>query len=356
MVGGAGRPADRPVSRDAPIAVAAIRRVLVRAPNWLGDTVMAVPTLRALHQALPDAELWCLGPWAPTILEAEPGVARRLDYPREWAARRALAGELRRAGVDLALLLPNSFESALHAWLAGARWRVGYAGDGRRALLTHAVPAPGGRAHQVAVYLDLLRVLGVAATPAPPTLHVGPARRDEARRLLGAIGLGGRKVAVGIQLGAAFGPSKLWPLDRVAALAVALEREGTPVVFLGSPTAAPLLEGVARELPGPVRSLIGRDHPALLPALLAELGLLVSPDSGPAHVAAAVGVPVVALFGPTDPRLAAPMGEGHVALWRRPPCAPCFLPRCPIDHRCLRDLGVDEVLAAVRARFGRPAE
>jgi heptosyltransferase-2 len=354
VVGGAGRAADRPVSRAAPIAVAAIRRVLVRTPNWLGDTVMAVPTLRALRQALPDAELWCVGPWAPTILEAEPGMTRRLDYPRTWGARGALAGELRRAGVDLAVLLPNSFESALHAWLAGARWRVGYAGDGRRALLTHALATPDGRAHQVTVYLDLLRVLRVAAPPAPPTLHVSPARRDEARRLLDTTGLGGGSGAVGIQLGAAFGPSKLWPPDRVAALAAALEREGTPVVFLGSPTAAPLLGDVARALPGPVRSLVGRDHPALLPALLAELGCLVSPDSGPAHVAAAVGVPVVTLFGPTDPRLAAPMGEGHAALWRRPPCAPCFRPRCPIDHRCLRDLGVAEVLAAVRARFGRP--
>jgi lipopolysaccharide heptosyltransferase II len=354
VVGGAGRAADRPVSRDAPLALAAIRRVLVRAPNWLGDTVMAIPTLRALRQALPDAEVWCLGPWAPTILEAEPGLTRRLDYPRTWGARRALARELRRAGVDLAVLLPNSFESAFHAWLAGARWRVGYAGDGRRPLLTHALAAPGGRTHQVAVYFDLLRVLPVAGPPPPPTLHVSPARRAEARRLLGAIGLGEGKGAVGIQLGAAFGPSKLWPPDRVAALAAALEGAGTPVVFLGSPTAAPLLERVARELPGPVRTLVGRDHPALLPALLAELGLLVSPDSGPAHVAAAVGIPVVALFGPTDPRLTAPMGEGHVAVWRRPPCAPCFLPRCPVDHRCLRDLGVADVQAAVRARLGRP--
>jgi heptosyltransferase-2 len=354
VVGGAGR-APGPVSRETPIAASAIRRVLVRAPNWLGDTVMAVPTLRALRQALPDAELWCLGPWVPTILEGEPGLTRRLDYPRAWGARRALAGELRRAGVDLAVLLPNSFESAFHAWLAGARWRLGYAGDGRRALLTHALAAPGARVHQVARYLDLLRVLRVAGPAAPPTLCVSAARRDEARRLLGAVGLGGRTETVGIQLGAALGPSKLWPPDRMAALAAALEGEGTPVVFLGSPAAAPLLADVARWLPGPVRSLVGRDHAALLPALLAELGCLVSPDSGPAHVAAAVGVPVVALFGPTDPRLTAPTGDGHAALWRRPPCAPCFLPRCPIDHRCLRDLGVAEVLAAVRARSGRPA-
>src|SRR5262249_17786087 len=156
--------------------------------------------------------------------------------------------------------------------------------------------------------------------------------------------------AVGTQLGAALGPSKLWPPEHVAALARPLEAEGPPVVFLGSPAAAPLLEAIGRAAGHSVRSLVGRDHPALLPALLAELRLLVAPDSGPAHVAAAVGVPVVALFGPTDPRLTAPAGAGHAALWRRPPCAPCFLADCPVDHRCLRGLGVEEVLAAVRAR------
>jgi heptosyltransferase II len=339
------------VSDTTSLPTGAIRRALVRAPNWLGDTVMAIPTVRALGRALPGAELWCLGSWVPAVLEAEPGVARRLEYPRDWPARWALAGELRRAGIDLVLLLPNSLESALHAWLTGARLRVGYAGDGRTALLTHAMPAPDGRRHQVAVYLELLRALGVTAAPALPTLEPTGARRDEARRLLGEVGVAAGGQAVGIQLGAALGPSKLWPPDRLADLAGALEREGTPVVFLGSPAAAPLLETVSRVADRPVRSLVGRDHPALLPALLAELRLLVAPDSGPAHVAAAVGVPVVALFGPTDPRLTAPSGDTHAALWRRPPCAPCFLAHCPIDHRCLRKLDVDEVLAAVRARL-----
>jgi ADP-heptose:LPS heptosyltransferase len=165
-------------------------------------------------------------------------------------------------------------------------------------------------------------------------------------------GADGRAVAV--QLGAAFGPSKLWPAARLASLAAALERDGIPVVFLGGPTAGPLRDAVERAGGKPVRSLVGRDHPALLPALLARFALLVAPDSGPAHVAAAVGVPVVTLFGPTDPRLTAPLGPGH-ALWRRPPCGPCFLPRCPIDHRCLRDLEVEEVLAAVRALHGTRA-
>jgi lipopolysaccharide heptosyltransferase II len=334
----------------------AIRRVLLRAPNWLGDTVMAVPTVRAIRRALPDAELWVLGPWVTTVLEAEPTIDRRLAHPREWPDRWRLARSLRQAGIDLAVLLPNSFESALHARLAGARVRVGYAGDGRSPLLTHAVRPPSERRHQVALYLDLLRPLGLASPAGPPTLHVTPARQAEARVLLERIGLGPGARVVGIQLGAAFGPSKLWAPERLARLATTLEGEGTPAVFLGGPSASGLLEAVAAAMPHAPRSLVGQDHPALLPALLRELAVLVAPDSGPAHVAAAVGVPVVALFGPTDPRLTAPVGDGHAALWSRPPCAPCFRPVCAIDHRCLVAITVEEVLGAVRARLGgRPA-
>jgi heptosyltransferase-2 len=316
---------------------------------------MAVPALRALRRALPGAELWVLGPWAPALLEAEPGLGRCLEAPVGWRARWATARALRAAPPDVAVLLPNSFASALEARLAGARARIGYAGDGRTALLTHPVPPPSGRVHQVAAYLGLLEVLGVADPPTPPRLHVAPARHDEASALVRSVGVTATAGAVAIQLGAAFGPSKLWPADRLAALAAALERDGRTVVFLGGPTAGPLLAAVAHARGEPVRSLVGRDHPALLPALLACFAVLVAPDSGPAHVAAAVGVPVVTLFGPTDPRLTAPLGPGHAPLWRRPPCGPCFLPRCPIDHRCLRGLEVDEVLAAVRERSGARA-
>lgn len=342
-------------ARWTPIAPATVRRVLVRCPNWLGDTVMAVPTIQALRAALPDAEVWCLGPWVEAILGDEPGIARRLAVPPAWRERLALAGRLRRAGVDLALLLPGSFESALAAWMAGARRRVGYAGDGRTRLLTHPVAPPEGFHHQVDAYLALLAPLGVRPAATVPTLRVSLAGRVAARRLLRSVGVQPGDRAVGIQLGAAFGASKLWPAVRLGALAVALEGRGVPTVFLGGASAMPLLAAVEASTGRPVRSLVGRDRPALLPALLAELGVLVAPDSGPAHVAAAVGVPVVALFGPTDPRLTAPVGDRHAAVWAKPACAPCFLSGCPIDHRCMEAIDVDDVLRAVLERLGVPS-
>lgn len=331
-----------------------IRRVLVRAPNWLGDTVMALPLLRALRGALPDATLCCLGPWAEPLLEAEPGIERPGPYPRGWPARFRAARRL--APSDVALVLPNSFAAAVEARLAGARARVGYAADGRGWLLTHALPAPAGIGHQAAEFLGLLRPLGIGPALIPAMLHVAPGRRAEARRLLAEVAVA-PGAGVGIQLGAAFGGSKLWPPARLGELAARLEEARVPAVFLGAPGAVDLLRGVREAMGRPARSLVGRDHPALLPALLAEFAVVVSPDSGPAHVAAATGVPVVALFGPTDPRRTAPLGDGHAVIWRRPPCAPCFQPRCPIDHRCLGTVTVDEVFAAVLDRLAasRPA-
>jgi len=324
----------------------AIERVLVRFPNWLGDTVMALPTLRALRAALPGAELWCLGPWVGTILETEPGIARRLVPPGRVGARLVQARRLRQARFDVALILPNSFETALAGWLSGARWRVGY-GEGRDALLTHALPAQSVQVHQVTGYLGLLAPFGVDASPTPPTLGIDAARRVEARRLLGELGVPLGEPRVGLQLGAALGPAKLWAPARIAALAARLAARGIHPVLLGGPQARGLADAVQAAGAEPIRSLVGRDRPALLAALIAELDALVGADSGPAHVAAAVGVPTVTLFGPTDPRLTAPLGPGQQALWHQPACGPCFLRECPIDHRCLGAIEVSEAEAAV---------
>jgi heptosyltransferase-2 len=308
---------------------------------------MALPTVRALRAAAPAAEIWCAGPWAETILASEEGVARRLATPRRLAARLAQARSWRPARFDAAVVLPNSFETALAAWLSGARIRIGRSGDGRDGLLTHALPPEPGIPHQVGEYLRLLAPLGIDAAETPPTLPVAAADRREARALLADVGIRPGEPAVGLQLGAALGPSKLWPPGRLAALAGRLEGRGVRAVFLGDPGARALLRDVTAAAAGPVRSLVGRDRPALLPALLAELDALVAADSGPAHVAAAVGRPCVTLFGPTDPRLTAPAGPAQRVVWRPPPCAPCFLARCPIDHRCLDAIQADEVEAAL---------
>jgi heptosyltransferase-2 len=322
--------------------------IVVRTPNWLGDTVMAIPMLAALRAAEPDARITLVGRWA-TLLAGQGVADVALPYPRPLALRRRLARALAADRVDVAVLLPSSIESALAAWRWRAARRVGYATDGRAALLTDALPLPAPRQHQVDEYGALLAPLGVTDVAAAPawTLRRDAAMDAEIAQLLADAGAEADARLVGLHLGAAFGSSKLWPADAFGRLARRLAAIGLTPMLLGTADDAATATAVTRAAGGPVASLVGRDRPALLPRLLARLRCLVSGDTGVAHLAAAVGVATVTLFGPTDRRLTAPRGRDSRTLDRGAPCAPCFLPRCPIDHVCLTRIEPDEVLHQV---------
>jgi lipopolysaccharide heptosyltransferase II len=327
--------------------------IAVRLPNWLGDTVMAVPSLVAVRAAWPEARVLAAGPWAPLL--AGQGLADvLLDYPRAWGGRLRAADAVARFAPELALVLPNSIESALAARYCGARRRVGYAGGGRSWLLTDAVAPPAPRPHQVDEYLLLAERAGAPVTTREPRLAppAGDApERVEARRLLEAAGVPPRGACsrIGVQLGAAYGPAKLWPLERLIDFCRLLQaRDATPVL-LGAPGDAASAAAITAAVPAP--SLVGRDRPALLPAVLAELDALVSGDTGVGHLAAALGTPAVTLFGPTDPRLSAPRGRA-VVVTHAVPCAPCFYRACPIEHPCLRGVTAAEVHARALALLG----
>jgi heptosyltransferase-2 len=338
-----------------PIDPTEIQELVVRAPNWLGDSIMALPTLRALRAGVPHGRITLVGPWAE--LFRDQAVADQVvTYPRSLLRRLAFTRSLRARGPDTSLLLPNSFESALVAWRWGARYRIGFATDGRSWLLTHPVPPPRPRHHQVDEYLKLLEVFNIRLVETAPIWNLTPGVEDTAvAELLRAAGIAEGTSLVGLHLGAAFGPSKLWPLERWASLAAELERNGLTPVLLGSPAESEAASEVLKRGPTPLASLVGRDTPALLPRLLSRLTLLVSGDTGVAQLAAALDVAVVVLFGPTDPRLTAPRGRRVRAIAKHVPCAPCFLTQCPIDHPCMRGIGVDEVLAAARSLAGTPA-
>jgi heptosyltransferase-2 len=328
-----------------------VTHLIVRLPNWLGDTVMALPALRALRSGLDGRRITLVGPWAPLL--AGQGVADGcVAYPRGARKRLAAARELRRLAGDTVLLLPNSIESALAAWLWGARWIIGYATDGRGRLLSHALAPPVPRRHQVDEYLGLLAPLGIDHAEATPRwIPGGDAENQRLEALLPSGGVNARP-RIGIHLGAAFGPSKIWPSELITTLCRELGPRRLVPVLLGTPSEEAIANGIVAAAGGDLVSLVGRDSPELLPGLLARLDVLVSMDTGVAHLAAAVGVPVVALFGPTDPGLTAPRGAGISVIWKPPPCAPCFLPECPIEHPCMRAITMEEVLEAVEARVG----
>jgi len=322
--------------------------VLVRLPNWLGDTVMALPALHGLRAARPGACVVAVGRWASLL--AGQGVADALvPYPWAGGNRWRLAASLRGMRADAAILLPNSFGSALAARLWGARMRLGYDTDLRRALLTHAVPLPSPRVHQVDEYRGLLESAGVGVPETDPAWRLGEdaAAGAAVSALLEECGISGGARAVGLHLGAAFGSSKQWPAAAFGEAASRLRERGLRPILLGSPADTEMAGAVSTCAGWAIPSLVARDQLELLPRLLARLACLVSSDTGVAHLAAAVGTPTVTLFGPTDPRLTAPRSRAARRVDGRAPCAPCFLPRCPIEHVCMRDITAASVVEAV---------
>ena len=328
-------------------------RLIVRLPNWLGDTVMAVPTLRALREAWPDSRVLLAGPWAQML--AGQGVADVLvTYPRDWRGRLATADTVRTFRADLAVLLPNSLEAAIAARYWGPRRRVGFAVGGRTLLLTDPVPPPSMRMHQVDEYLCLAEHLSAPIETHIPRL-AAPANDEagaRARELLDEVAapVGAR---VGLHVAAEYGPAKLWPLPRVIEGCRALAAAGLTPILLGTRRDASRAEAVIAATG--VASLVGRDDPTVLPGLLAALDALIAGDTGVSHLAAALGTPVATLFGPTDPTLSAP--RGPVTMLRHPvPCAPCFYRACPIEHPCLDGITAAQVVEAVVAMLAnRPA-
>lgn len=327
--------------------------LVVRTPNWLGDTVLALPALRALRAARPAARLSLIGRWAPLL--AGQGVGDvLLPYPRGFTARRRFARALRGERPSLAVLLPNSFEAAAAAWRWGARRRLGFDTDARRMLLTDPVPMPSPRLHQAEEYAVLLAGLDIAVVDTTPvwTLGEDAAADREVTELLDGVGVAKDAPLIGLHLGAAFGSSKLWPAEAFGRLAARLAAGGLEPLLLGSGADSAVAAAVLQAAGQPVASLVGRDRPVLLARLLARLDCLVSGDTGVAHLAAALGVPTVTLFGPTDSRLTAPRSAKARILEGPAPCAPCFLPVCPIDHVCLRAIGPEAVEAGVRSAVG----
>lgn len=322
--------------------------LLVRAPNWLGDTVMAQPALAGLRAAMPEATITVIGRWA-SVLRGQGVADALLDYPAP-AARRRFARALADVRPEMALVLPNSFESARAAQGWGARRRVGFDTDARGLYLTHRVPLPEPRRHQIDEYRLLVEALDVPAPLTVPRLRRrdDPAAEAEVDALLAIAGGGGARPLVGLHLGAAAGPAKRWEEGAWAALAEHVARAGSRPLLLGAPSDAPIAAAVQDLSATPPASLVGQDRPALLPHLFARLACLVSADTGVAHLAAALGVPTVTLFGPTDPRLTAPRAARAVVLAPGAPCAPCFLSACPIDHVCMRAIGADAVAERVR--------
>jgi heptosyltransferase-2 len=327
-------------------------RLVIRAPNWLGDAVMALPALAAVRATMPETRI---------VVAAHAGVAPVFEEETQAASDEVMSIPDRGREIDLlaagkfdaALLLTNSFRSAWAARRAGIPERWGFAVQVRRALLTRAVPRPRERVHQSAYYAALVRGLEIDVVESVPRISI---REDTARRadaILAKHAVTAATPLVGFAPGAAYGHAKRWPPPRVAQVIARVSTERHAVCVLvgaegdrdaGREIESALPPGVA------VVNLMGRTDLRQLAGVLARCSAFVSNDSGAMHLAAAVGVPVTAIFGPTDERVTSPLGN-HDVLVHQVFCRPCMLRDCPIDHRCMKGITVDAVFDAVSARL-----
>lgn len=341
-----------------------MNRVVVLAPNWLGDAIMALPAIGALRRWYPRAHLAVAARAAVApVLSMAAGVDEVIALAgrgawRDGAGRRADAARIAQGRFDAGLLLPNSFHAAWLLRRAGVPERWGYRRDLRGLLLTRGVARPPGRVTQAGYYAALVTALGGPEADMTASLTVAPRDRERANDLLRSHGWAGGPL-IGFAPGAAFGPAKRWPPDRVAAVASQLARQtGAAPVFVGAAgdlgTIAQVLAAYARAGSAPAAiDLGGRTDLPVLAGVLAACAAVLSNDSGTMHLAAAIGVPVTGIYGPTDERATAPLPHPAAVpaaivagtAW----CRPCQLRHCPIDHRCMTSIAPARVAAVVAA-------
>ena len=351
-------------------ADAAPSRVLVLAPNWLGDAVMALPAVADIGRHFAGARMLVAARRGiADLFHLVPGVdeVHTLAWNGKLLNRAAWRGDvarLREARADVAILLPNSFSSAWLLRQAGIAARWGYGSDLRRRLLTRAARRPSGGAgdaiHQGEYYQRLTTQFGIAAGPLEPMLRVPADATEAARRVLAGRGWSGASPLVALAPGAAYGTAKQWIPAHVVRLVTDLAgARGVTCVLVGSradaASTAAIRAAVLAAAPAAgeaVIDLAGATSLEILAGVLALSRACVSNDSGAMHVAAAVGTPVVAMFGPTIEQATRPLARAGVPaqvlthdVW----CRPCMLRECPIDHRCMTGIGPERVLAAVDA-------
>jgi heptosyltransferase-2 len=340
-------------------------KILVRGTNWIGDAVMAIPAMRRLRQSFPGAEITLhTRSWAEGILRDADFIDQLLTFDKTSSKIKDVVREsraLREKNFDIAVLLPNSFESALVAKLAGIPKRFGYAKDGRSLLLTSAVKVPEWKnmLHEVFYYMNLVSALendqhaapsGLIGPPPEPDLRVSEERRRAAREKLRGLGVGPVNKTIALGVGSTNSRAKRWPAERYAALNDRIQEElGADVVLVGGPAELDISQEVFDASRVKPVVLTGQTDLAEAVAILAEVDLLISNDMGLAHIAPAVGTKTLVIFGPTNPETTRPFSNDAVIIREGVDCSPCMLRDCPIDHRCMTRISVDEVFEKAKA-------
>jgi len=347
------------------MSVREIKRVVVRGTNWVGDSVMTVPALRALRRLLPDAKITlAIRPSAKGIFSEVDFIDEVLVYDRRNAfSVVSQIREWRRRQFDLAVLFQNAFEAALIPFFAGVPIRLGYSTESRQAMLTHPLPVPDWRSskHEVFYYLYLITALEqllsgtstVCEADPDISLAISDWRKHDAAELLRSYGIDEARSIVALCPGSINSRAKRWPAESYAALADRLLEQQKQVLLIGSRDEIDVTNEVTSRMRHQPVVLTGKTSLDQITAVLAMVDLVVTNDTGPAHIAAALGCPTIVIFGPTNPLTTRPFSFKAEILRHPPDCAPCMLRDCPIDHRCMTAITVDEVFERSQALLKR---
>lgn len=334
-----------------------IERILIRGVNWIGDSVLTLPAIKAIRKRFSNAHISLLvKPWVSEIFKENGDIDEIILYNKD---RLKIVKELRQKGFDMAILLQNAFDAAFIAWLAGIPERIGYNRDLRGPLLTKAIPLDKSilKKHQVYYYLNLLNSIGIDTPEPQPYIHLIDEERERAKGLLNDLfGKEDESPIIGLNPGATYGSSKRWLAERFAELASRIinELKGRVIIF-GSPSEIQIANQVFNNTSrithrtSRISNMAGKTTLRELIAIISECDVFVTNDSGPMHIASALFIPTVAIFGSTNPLTTSPFGEGHKVITKNLPCSPCLKRECPEGHlRCMTDITVDEVFNAVK--------
>jgi heptosyltransferase II len=340
------------------------QNIIVRMPNWIGDLIMALPILEDLKKYYPNANLtaMCKSPLCE-LLKKDPHIDelfcfhKAQNFFQRRKENKNLIGKLKAGEYDLAVLLTNSFSSAWWFYQAHIPYRLGYESHFRSFLLNIKIPFSKEKnlQHQVITYKQLLSPLGISISSTKPTLYIDKDEKKEALTLLQQRGYVKGHKLIAIHPGATYGSAKCWLPERFEEVAKRLLNEkNTFLVFLGDYSSANLIKNICLNLNDHAINLAGATTIRQLAALIGECHLLLTNDSGPMHIAAALDIPVVALFGSTDPIKTGPFGQEEGIIGKKVLCSPCYKRVCPKDFRCMKEISSEEVFQAVQKRIKNP--
>lgn len=330
----------------------------------MGDTILSYPTVQQLKTLFPKSHLAILIPsYLVDLWKTFPYVDEIIPFQKKkgvgslWEDLN-LSQTLKERHFDLAVILPRSFRSALHIFLAQIPIRIGYRDEGRSLFLTHGIHRTQEMldVHRVHYYQKLLEPFGEVKEPPSPQIYLREEDQRWATQVLAKLGIPEGKPLIGMNPGATYGLAKCWYPDRFGELGKRLaEQWETNILLFGKQEEQPIIHEIRRYLGNRGIDLAGKTSLLQLAALLERCVLLVTNDTGTMHIATAIGTPVVALFGSTPPHITGPWGEGHVVVKKDIECSPCWKRVCPIDHRCMNLLTVDEVEEIVNKKLEKPS-